>query len=270
MSTLASEGGPPSWRPWTAPAALAAAFAVAIVLGLLIAIVAAAFGSQLDDPSPAVNILATVAQDGAFIGTALAFAGRDGPLLPAQFGLRPARLGLALKWVAIAFVVYLVFSDAWSALIDLHQKDDLPKGLGVDTSTVALVAVCVLVTVVAPLAEELFFRGYFFGALRNWHGPWLAAAVTGIVFGAIHGFGTPVGFLPQLMVLGFMLCIVRWRTGSLLPCVALHALNNGVAFGVTQSWIAWQVGLLSLGAASAVLLACRPFLGRRAAGRALI
>lgn len=270
MSTVAPDGGPPPWKPWTAPAALAAAFLFAILGGLVVAIVGAIFGASIDNPPPAVNIVATFVQDGAFIGAALAFAGRGGPIVPARLGLRPVAIRRAVGWMALAFVVYLAFSATWIALLDLHQKDTLPDELGVDKSTAALVAVCVLVTVVAPIAEELFFRGFFFGALRNWHGPWLAALLTGLVFGAIHAPGTPAGYLLPLAMLGFMLCVVRWRTGSLVPCIALHAINNGLAFGVAQDWLGWQVVLLIVGATTVVVLAVTPFLDREPVGRALI
>ena len=270
MSTVAPDGGPPPWKPWTAPVALVVAFLFAIVGGLVVAIVGAVFGASIDNPPPAVSIVATVVQDGAFIGAAVVFAGLGGPVLPARLGLRPVAFRKALGWMALAFAVYVAFSDAWLSLLDLHQKDNLPKELGVESSTAALVAVCVLVTVVAPIAEELFFRGFFFGALRNWRGPWPAALVTGLVFGGIHAGSTPVAFLLPLAVLGFMLCIVRWRTGSLLPCMALHAVNNGLAFGVSQHWIAWQVLLLIAGATAVVLLAAMPFVDREPAGRALI
>jgi len=119
--------------------------------------------------------------------------------------------------------------------------------------------------VIAPLAEEFFFRGYFFGALRNWHGPWLAALITGLVFGAIHvGSADPV-FLVPLAVLGFMLCIVRWQTGSLLPCIGLHALNNGLAFAVTEKWSAGGGLALVVGAVAVTMLICSAFLRPSAA-----
>ncbi len=45
-----------------------------------------------------------------------------------------------------------------------------------------------------------------------------------------------------------MLCLVRWRTGSLYPCIVLHSANNALALGVNQlSWTAVQVLLLILG-----------------------
>jgi membrane protease YdiL (CAAX protease family) len=104
-----------------------------------------------------------------------------------------------------------------------------------------------LVTVIAPIAEEFFFRGYFFTALRSWRGVWPAAIITGLVFGAIHTASAPAGYLVPLSVFGFVLCIIYWRTGSLYPCISLHALNNSLAFGVSQHWD-WQIPLVMVGA----------------------
>ena len=74
-----------------------------------------------------------------------------------------------------------------------------------------------LITVFAPLGEELFFRGFFFGSLRNWRGPWLAAVLTGLVFGAIHAGSSPVGYLVPLAIFGIGLCLLYEWTGSLYP-----------------------------------------------------
>jgi membrane protease YdiL (CAAX protease family) len=50
----------------------------------------------------------------------------------------------------------------------------------------------------------------------------------------------PLGFL------GFVLCLVRWRTRSLYPCMALHSANNALALGINQlGWNAAEItGLL--------------------------
>jgi membrane protease YdiL (CAAX protease family) len=254
------DGGTRRWAPWTAWVALIAAFAFAIMGAIVIGVIGAIFGAAFDDPPPAVNIAATVVQDAGFIGAALLFANRAGTVLPAQFGIARVRVVTALRWMAIAYVGYWVLSAVWAQVLNITEKDELPDSLGVDESTAALVAVCVLVTVIAPLAEEVFFRGYFFGALRNWRGPWPAALLTGLVFGGIHVGSAPALYLVPLAILGVALCVVRWKTGSLLPCIALHALNNAIAFGYTQSWTVVQVLLLAAGAIAVTMLVCRPFL----------
>ena len=44
----------------------------------------------------------------------------------------------------------------------------------------------------------------------------------------------------------FALCLLYWRTGSLYPCIALHCVNNSIAFGNAESWT-WQIPVLAVG-----------------------
>jgi uncharacterized protein len=139
-------------------------------------------------------------------------------------------------------------------LLNIKSEDDLPEQLGVDESTLALIAVAILVTVIAPIAEEFFFRGFFFTSLRNWKGLWPAAIITGLVFGGIHAGSSPVGYLVPLAVLGFLFCLLYARTGSLYPCIVLHCANNSLAFGVSQDW-GWEIPVLFVASMGIISLA---------------
>ncbi len=241
----------PPWAPWTAPAALVAGFAAALIGGLAVAVIAAIAGVPIGDEAPGITIGGTAVQDFVLIGTALAFAGMARRPRAADFGLRPVRLGFAARWLAIVWFGYLVFSLVWVAALKVEERDNLVQDIGADKSTAALVAFAVLVTVLAPIAEEVFFRGYFFTALRGWRGVWPAALITGIVFGGIHAGSAPAAFLVPLAAFGVGLCLLYWRTGSLYPCIALHCLNNSWAFGLSQHWD-WQVPVLMVGANLAI------------------
>ena len=61
-----------------------------------------------------------------------------------------------------------------------------------------------------------------------------AVIVDGIVFGIGHASGAEVIQLLALAAFGMGLCLLYWRTGSIIPCMALHALNNSITFGVTK------------------------------------
>jgi membrane protease YdiL (CAAX protease family) len=91
-----------------------------------------------------------------------------------------------------------------------------------------------MIICVAPFAEEFFFRGFFYGALRTRFPVLVAAIIDGLVFGLIHFEGSLEGLLivPPLAVLGVVFCLVYEKTGSLYPCIALHALNNSIAYAV--------------------------------------
>jgi membrane protease YdiL (CAAX protease family) len=233
--------------------ALVAGFAAALLGYVLIGGIAGLSGARMDKPPPWVNIVATMVQDAALIGSALLFARMGGRVRPRDFGLRRVGLWSGLGWMFAAWFGFFLFTVVWISALGIKERDNLPSELGADESTIALIAVGVLVTVVAPIAEEFFFRGYFFTALRNWRGIWPAAILTGLVFGGIHAGSAPVGYLVPLAAFGVALCLLYVRTGSLYPCIALHALNNSLAFGVSQGW-SWQIPLVML-AANAIIAA---------------
>jgi uncharacterized protein len=242
------------WKPLGAVLGFFGGFGVAILGALIIGVIAAATGADIKDPPPAVDILSTVWQDLALIGAAVVFATMAGRPKPWQFGLRwPESWPRALGWTALAYLAFLVFSALWIAALGLqNEKDTLPQDLGAKDSDVALYAVAVLVCIIAPFAEEFFFRGFFFRSLANWRGPWLAAIITGVVFGGIHGFGSPAGFLLPLAFLGFVLCVLYWKTRSLIPCIVVHCINNCLAYGSAVDWSSGEV-LAAIGVSLAVL-----------------
>lgn len=266
------EGAPearPGWPAWTAPVALIAGFGVALFGYILVGGIATVAGADVDpDPPPWVNIVATVIQGAALIGAALFFARLTARPRARDFGLRRTAFWPGVGWMLAAWMSFFVFTVVWVAALGIDERDDLPSELGADESTLALVAVGLLVTVVAPIAEEFFFRGFFFNALRGWRGIWPAAILTGLVFGGIHGGSAPVGYLVPLAVFGVALCLLYVRTGSLFPCIGLHALNNSLAFGVSQDW-GWEIPLVMLGANAIIFALLLPLARTRERERAL-
>ncbi|MFN8427356.1 MAG: type II CAAX endopeptidase family protein [Anaerolineales bacterium] len=80
--------------------------------------------------------------------------------------------------------------------------------------------------IVAPLVEEIFFRGFLFQGFRQRYG-WIAALLLSSgIFAAAHL--DPVSFIPTF-VLGAVLGYVYHRSNSLWPSIILHFLNNGFA-----------------------------------------
>jgi uncharacterized protein len=258
------------WKPWTAWVALLSGFATTVVVSVIVGLVAAAAGADVKHTPAGLDIALTVFQNAALFGAAYLFARAVSRPRAEDFGLRvPPNMKRAVGRLLLVWVAFFVFAVIWSSLIGGDDESDLPQRLGVDDSTLNLVAVTLLVTVVAPVGEELFFRGFFFGALRNWRGAWPAAIITGLVFGSIHLGSAPATQLVPLAFFGMVLCLLYHWSGSLFPCIVLHAFNNALAFGVGEHWSAGEVlaampaaALVAVGVASLIRLA----LGSRSDG----
>ena len=89
----------------------------------------------------------------------------------------------------------------------------------------AFVAFFLVVTFVAPAVEELTYRGLGISLLAPW-GIVPAVLVSGALFGAAHGL---IVALPILTIFGIVNGVLRVRTDSIYPPMALHAVFNGLA-----------------------------------------
>jgi len=251
------QSGRDGWPPWLSIAGFAAGYGTTIVVGLFVLVIAGAFGASAKDPPPGVNIGLTVGQNLALVGAAYFFAMLSGRPAAADFGLRPAPLKRSVKLLVAVWIGFFVLSAIWAAALGLEERQTLPDELGANGALINALAVIVLVTVIAPLGEELFFRGFFFGALRNWHGPVLAALLTGALFGGIHAGSSPVGYLVPLAFFGIGLCLLYELTGSLYPPIALHALNNSIALGANLKYSVGVIVAMMIGSTIVSLLVAR-------------
>jgi len=229
----------PRWPAWNA----AAAFGVGLVITFIaVGVVAAATGTASGDTSATFTIVATLMQSAAFIGSALLFASFTAPPKPRHFGLRRTPFWPTLGWAALGMVSFYVFSAVYTTAVHPHAKQMVTEDLGAGNGTLGLILAGAMVICVAPVAEELFFRGFFFKALRTRYGVLAAAGIDGLVFGIIHYdfSGTSMLLiLPPLAFLGFMFCLVYEKTGSIVPTIGLHAFNNTIAFGAQSH--GWEV-----------------------------
>ena len=228
------------WKAWTAPLALIAWLFITIVLSLVVALATVAMGYKIDDSPPGATIAEVFAQDFAMIAAALLLASLAGRVRSSHLGLVRVPVGKAVGAMIAVWLGFLGFSLIWKVAIGLDDPQTLPDRLGIAGSDVRLVLVVLVITVLAPLGEELLFRGYIFGALRNWRGFWPAAIITGLTFGAVHIGSSPIGYALPLAIFGFGLCLLYQWTGSLYPCIALHACNNAIALGGDQGW-GWEI-----------------------------
>ena len=246
------EDARPRWPWWYGPVA----FVVGALVGVISAgVVMAALGEGGSDgqTSPEAIIFGTLLLDGSLVGVALLFASFVRRPRPWHFGLRRTPFLPAVGWAALGMVAFWVFAAVYSVTVQPDIEQTVAEDLGAGDGSFGLIAAGFMIICVAPFAEEFFFRGFFYGALRTRFPVAVAAIIDGAVFGLIHFEGSLEGLLivPPLAALGVVFCLVYEKTGSLYPCIALHALNNSIAYAVQADG-----GAVSLVFGPLVLAAC--------------
>lgn len=232
---------PPSWGPRQvaagvvvgAFAVLAASFVVAIVtLGLHQAgVISSLQGKSWDRVLPYYNFANTIVFYGAMLGAILLFAARKGfSGVWAQLGLRrpPYWLIPAMPVVAVAlqFLTGIISTLLSPLLGGLHN----PQGCEISTGFGAAPYLgFISIALIAPVVEEITFRGFIYGGLRGRLGSGWALVISSLVFAIAHSLSVGESILllgPSLFIAGAVLAYVYERSRSLYPGIVLHASFN--------------------------------------------
>jgi uncharacterized protein len=146
------------------------------------------------------------------------------------FALRPPRSWpRALGWAFLVFVLVLIIGAALDPFLDAGEEQGLtPSNWDADRAAPFL-ANAVVVAGLAPVVEELTYRGLGFGLLRP-YGAASAIVGVGLAFGLAHGL---IEALPILALFGIGLAWLRERTDSVYPAILLHAAFNSFALAVS-------------------------------------
>jgi membrane protease YdiL (CAAX protease family) len=219
-------GARPPWPPWYAPVALIGTF-FAISLAA-IPVLPLLFLSGLSDTMGAIALLVlAMLQDGVFVGVAILFAAFKRKPRAWHFGARSTPFWPTLGWTVLAFALMLGFEIA---VLELVEVEDTEIEELQQLSAVAAVAVAIVVVLLAPVAEEIFFRAFFYRALRTRLRVWSASLITGCVFASVHlQYWTEPILLVVIAGFGIGQCLLYERTGSLFAVIATHAAFNTFA-----------------------------------------
>ena len=239
--------GAASWKPWT----VAPAFVAAVALAL--AGRATVTDNGADPLAAGALILLTVAP----VALALLLANLHDPPTAGDFGLRRPTLRRAIALAVAVWFVLTALTILWVATLGLDDTEGqaLTERLGTDGTLTVLVLIIVL-TILAPLGEEVLFRGYVFRALRNRLVLWPAAITTGSLFAAAHIGWVPLELIAPIVVFGIGLCLLYHWTASLYPGIAVHAFGNAIPLGDALDWT-WQTPMLIAGSTFAALTLAR-------------
>ncbi|MFG1843187.1 CPBP family intramembrane glutamic endopeptidase [Micromonospora sp. NPDC049175] len=273
------------WRPLVGTLALLAS--AAVVMGLLF-VVAAIVGELTNRPNDAdgfptfgpipdtaLLIVSLALLLPLVLGTAWLVQRRPAGTVSSVLGrLRWGWLGRCLLIATPLIIVMLAGADLLLGLTDEGSVlDPVATWVGWPEFAAGLLMVVLLVPFQAA-AEEYAFRGWLVQAVGAYlRTPWPGIALQAVLFAAAHGWGTAWGFL-DLVFMGALLGWLTIRTGGLEAAIALHVVNNLIAFTLaaafggltadeTMADAPWQLVVVDVLALSAYALVIDRLAARR-------
>ena len=140
---------------------------------------------------------------------------------PLAFAIAPA--AVFSIWIVL-FICYITGWNAWlETTLGIEPMQESVKLLQEAQDPLLVILMSVAAVIVAPLAEEVVFRGYLYPAAKRFCGPLGAMLFSSLVFAAAHG--NVVALLP-LFILAMLLCLIYELTGSIWATISVHFLFN--------------------------------------------
>jgi len=144
-------------------------------------------------------------------------------------------------WALTVVLAPRSWAAALTVLQGMGSDDGRLAGAGPMLRGVILVRACLL----APVGEEMLFRGVLHTWLRQRVPAWVTIALTAVAFAMIHGFPA---ILPLAFAIGVGFGWVRERTRSIVPTVVAHALHNLIMVSASYALTGWTARLPAWGA----------------------
>ena len=154
------------------------------------------------------------------------------------FGLQPARFlkaaGTGLLWLGASYPLILAIQAMVQGLTGNNDDSQMIVRYFLEHPDPRhRSAVIFMAVIVAPMAEEILFRGYFYGVIRRFGGRLPAILTSSLLFAAIH---VHLPSVPGLVILAVILCLLYERTGSLWATITMHAAFNATTILALILW----------------------------------
>ncbi len=230
--TAVKDKKPQLSRLWYNPIVLLFASLGGFITAQIIAVsVVAGLDSGFDFSGNTINSIYSILAGLVFLGIVGLFLKLNKNFTWRSVGLRKPKDWRLFWLIPAGFVIYFVLTliityiaKAFLPGFEIDQAQDVgianPSGLSLVLAAIGLI-------LITPLAEEIALRGLLFGGLRKRFSPILAAVITSLVFGLLHGQWN-VGL--DTFTLSLVLCFLYQKTGSLWASILLHAGKNALAF----------------------------------------
>lgn len=224
------------WGPWSALGiGFGAYLGPQIMMGVLIGLLAVATGTDTDniftdDPNYLISFALSVGV--SFFGAWIIYEfvrTKKGTLR--HLGLIKAKaLDTLLSFPVYCFgyLPSLLIAFEMIAVLLPTLNVDQDQDIGFDGAQgPELVLAFVSLVILAPIFEELLFRGFIFKSLADKWDFWPAALTTSVLFGLAHG---QLNVAIDTFILSMFACALVWHTKSIMPAIMLHSIKNVVAY----------------------------------------
>ncbi|MDR9458949.1 MAG: type II CAAX endopeptidase family protein [Dehalococcoidia bacterium] len=178
-------------------------------------------------PWLAIVFVGMLLGEGAFVLGAWQFSVFKYKIGWSALGFRSFNMRKGLLLAAGVVLAGLLISVLYDLLMSQFGDESSSLILDFTDTALGLATITILAVVLAPFAEEIFFRGFLFTGIGNRYGNGWGAVFSALIFAIAH-LMQPGAFLP-IFLLGLLLAWLYMKTGSIWACIITHSVYNSLA-----------------------------------------
>jgi membrane protease YdiL (CAAX protease family) len=144
-------------------------------------------------------------------------------------------VGYALVGILVYVVLLIIVLAVVNSIVHINTNEKQALGFSPGITGIDLVMAFAGLVILPPIAEEIAFRGFLYGTLRDRFPMWPTILITSLIFGGLHLFTGATNALlwsafVDVFTLSLVLCYLREKTGTIWAGMGVHALKNLLAF----------------------------------------
>jgi membrane protease YdiL (CAAX protease family) len=178
-------------------------------------------------PWLAIVFVGMLLGEGAFVLGAWQFSVFKYKVGWSALGFRSFNMRKGLLLAGGVVLAGLLMSVLYDLLMSQFGEESSSLILDFTDTALGLATITILAVVLAPFAEEIFFRGFIFTGIGNRYGYGWGAVFSALIFAIAH-LMQPGAFLP-IFLLGLLLAWLYKKTGSIWACIITHSVYNSLA-----------------------------------------
>lgn len=239
----------PSWPIWAPFAAIGLAFIISAIFEIAFRIILRIVVPQMGFPHDFSMVLSLLTGLGGVL--LLGFMLKGG-MSAARIGLTRTSLKVSIALGALACAIeYAVL------LLGPHFVEFEPQDLS-HINNSGFISAYLSVAIIAPIVEEILFRGVMFSAFSRRFGLVVGIIVSSGFFGLAHFSSTGIFEMAVLSFFGVIWALLYWRTGSIIPGIVLHGFDNALVVGEVLHYGVWSI-FIAVATIPILLLLTLPF-----------
>ena len=134
-----------------------------------------------------------------------------------------------IQKVIIIWPVLMLVSLVSKTIFNEFSVQEIVNNIKTSNNSTELIIAFIMIVIIAPIIEEILFRGLIYRVIKRLLGPFFSAFISSLLFSFVH---LNLLSFPYLFILGVILCVFYENENTIITPILVHSILNGIMFSL--------------------------------------